>query len=328
MFEFAGRQPNLEVQMPFIRRILAEHPNVEFHIWNFARTKADTEYVNNIEGDRITIRQDFHDHKHRIGWNKVYQHYGRNPEYADATFVKLDDDIVFIETHRFGAFLDATQTHPDAVISANIVNNGACTPLQPELWDQFQHLNVPLLDAHKPNEAAVNAHNFFFNHRAELLNQPVELIPTKDWLSINLIAYNRTVAAEFGRIVGMVPHPHRIAGRQFPAPWGLGDEAATNMFPRIIMKGFTAAHLTFGPQQATTEQCDQWRSNYRKLGAGYLSQPTKKPAGKLPELSPTIHYQQDTYSEDNGELADWAIRSGWRHGENDPTCGRHNDARV
>lgn len=39
LFVFAGRRPNMELQLPFARRILEEHPNTEYHVWNLARER-------------------------------------------------------------------------------------------------------------------------------------------------------------------------------------------------------------------------------------------------------------------------------------------------
>lgn len=323
IFEFAGRRPNMELQLPFIKRILAENPNTECHLWNLARTTADADYITNITSDRITIRHDFYT-QHRAGWNRVYHHYG-SPEYEGSVFVKLDDDIVFLETQRFTTFTKAITANPGTVLSANVINNGACTPLNPELWHQYQQLNIPLLDVHKSNQYGDNSHNHFFHHHHELLDQPIKLVPTKDWLSINAIGYDWTTAQHFARTVGTVPHPQLIAGRRFPSPWGIGDETAGNMRPRIIMDGFTACHLTFGPQHPTTQQLDTWRAEYADIGDDYLASAPAAVLEELPELSPLSWKFRGVQGEgeDNKDVADWAIRSGWHPTDsNDPTVGR------
>ncbi|OTR07280.1 hypothetical protein B9M83_09230, partial [Mycobacteroides abscessus] len=56
LFVFAGRKANMELQVPYIKRILAEHPNVEYHVWNLARDPKDAEYLQTITGERITVR--------------------------------------------------------------------------------------------------------------------------------------------------------------------------------------------------------------------------------------------------------------------------------
>ena len=41
MFCFGGRRANMELQLPFVRRILDEHTDVEYHLWNLARNAED-----------------------------------------------------------------------------------------------------------------------------------------------------------------------------------------------------------------------------------------------------------------------------------------------
>ncbi len=315
----------MELQLPFIRRILAEHPNVECHLWNLTHNDADKAYVTSITGDRITVHHDFFGQPHRFGWGKVYQHYSQ-PEYSGSIFVKLDDDIVFIETPRFGTFISAIAAHPGTVVTANVINNGACTPLHPELWNKFEQLGIPLLDVHKSSVYADHAHNYFFHHHYNLLDQPVRLIPTKDWLSINTVGYDWTVAQQFAHTVGMIPHPPLIAGREFPAPWGVGDEGAMNMLPRIILEGFTTCHLSYGPQECPPEQLDAWRAEYAAIGEDYLASVGPDTPQKLPQLSPLSWKCPGIQppGADHKDSTEWATRSGWQasKGDNDPTVGR------
>src|SRR6202008_4125622 len=104
-------------------------------------------------------------------------------QFKDTLFVKIDDDIVFLETARFGKFVEAIDRHRGGPIVANIINNGACTPVNPGIWKGFQDLNMPLLDVHIGREFPEMAHGYFFDHHDEVLNQPIELVPTEDWLS-------------------------------------------------------------------------------------------------------------------------------------------------
>lgn len=330
IFEFAGRQANLELQLPFIRRILDENPAAEFHLWNMARTKTDADYLRTLADDRISVLEDFHTDKHRLGWNKIYKYYAAKPELKDHLFVKLDDDVVFIQTQRFNGFLEAINTYRDHIISANVINNGACTPIEPGIWEAFNQLigpresldPLPLLDVHKSSPYAQMAHQYFFDHHATLLRQKIELIPTHDWLSINAIGYDWNMACEIAKLAGTVPHPSFIAGRRFPLPWGLGDESICNMFPRIIMRGFLVGHLGFGPQEIPDNQLDQWRAHYAEINHQYLGLPTTRLQQKLPtKLSPASQGTKGIAEPDHG-LADWAIRSGWDAGDNNPAVGR------
>jgi hypothetical protein len=316
MFVFAGRRGNMECQVPLVRRILDENPDVEYHVWNFTCNKADNAYIRELSGERITVYNEFYGSYGSKIWKWVYRHYAQ-PEYQDCLFVKMDDDIVFLQTARFGVFLAAIDAHRGWVVSANIVNNGACAPLELALWEEFQALDVPLLDIHKQNRYAEIAHNYFFEHHQELLAQPIELIPTEDWLSINIIGYDWQVAKEAAVRVGQVPHPSFISGRNFPALWGLGDEGMFNMLPRMIMRGFAAAHLTFGPQSCTGDQQARWQGRYAEIGQRYLDASRYENLSindPLPGLSPVSCAYRGAPRVQGGHVL--------ASGENDPCAGR------
>ena len=96
----------MELQLPYIRRILAENPDVEYHVWNLARDHDDNFYLKTIAGERIRV---FNEHYGVDPWkrfNNVYEHYA-DEAYSDHLFVKLDDDVVFMETDRFAEFVKA-----------------------------------------------------------------------------------------------------------------------------------------------------------------------------------------------------------------------------
>lgn len=253
--------------MPFIRHILDEHPNVTFESWNFTRNPSDFAYIQNLEGDRIRVRNELHgDGLPR--WGDVFRHYSK-PEFRDTVFVKIDDDVAFLETARFGDFVQAVEDNPGTIVSAETINNGASTPLNPDLWAGFKKLDIPLLDAHLSNAYAEMAHEYFFVNWARTIGQRVQTIPTDDWVSINAIGLDHTAITFVGNREG-TESPAHIAGRDWRPGQILGDEGACNMLPRVILKGFLAGHLTFGPQAPDDEQLERWRRWYAEIGQRYL----------------------------------------------------------
>lgn len=271
MFEFAGRRANMELQRPFFERILADRPDVELHVWNLAKDPDDAEYIKDYDEDhpRIIVHNEFYGKDPWTRFNDVYRHYAQ-PKYKACRFVKLDDDVVFLETREFGSFIDAIDQNPQAVMSANVINNGACMHLDPLLFGRFKSLHIPLLDVHKYPQFAEMSHEYFFEHWRELTNQEPRWTPTTDWLSINLIGYDYGMAREFASLLD-TPHPRVVAGRSFRGRDRVGDEGMVNMLPRIVVQGFTAAHLTFGPQERKAP--DMWpglRKRYAEVGREYL----------------------------------------------------------
>lgn len=267
-FMFAGRRGNLEVNLPMIRRILDDHPHVQFHLWNLARVQSDCDYIDAIEDERITVCRLYAGTAGYRHMSKVWQHY-THPRFEKCRFVKIDDDVVFLETERFGSFLEAVRINPEFVVSANTVNNGACTPFNTGLWNGFTDLNIPLLDVHESNAYAEMAHEYFLEHWPDMLEQRVELAQTEDWLSINLIGMHWPMLCNIAEKIG-TRSPRWIAGRLWEPSNRVGDEGAANMFPRAVARGFTVAHLGFGPQKITDEQEADWRGRYAALGKKYL----------------------------------------------------------
>lgn len=290
IFTFGGRRQNLELQLPFIRRILARHPNVEYHLWDLARDEADHEWIQTVRGDRIFVMSDFYG---AGPWwqqfDSVYRHYAHR-RFVSAVFLKLDEDIVFLEDARFAEFMDIVCRNRKHYISANVVNNGACTRLEPGLWKQFELLrpsvpvtytgveqpSIELNQVHRHREFAAMAHKYFFAHWREMTNQPIELIPATDWLSINCIGYDYRNACRFHALLGdRTPRGAYADVNNLPAAikldGNLGDEGIVNLFPRLIMKGFTAAHLYFGPQRdkMNDAQISDLRNHYADIGQKY-----------------------------------------------------------
>lgn len=270
LFMFAGRELNMRINLPQIQRILEENPRVEFHIWNLAREAEDDDYLRRLlHGNRITVFNQFAGPRPLRNIYKVWQHYTQG-RYRDHLFVKVDDDCVFIQTEHFAAFVDAVEAEPDRILSAEVVNNGACTEFMPDLWDRFQDLDIPLLDVHQSNEYAEAAHQHLIANWQGMASRPLALAPVETWLSINFIGMNydmlRLVSARIGR-----RSPEWIADRQWGPSSRVGDEGACNMFPRAVMTGFAVGHLGFGPQKITEEQEAFWRALYADVAREYLA---------------------------------------------------------
>jgi len=274
LFAFLGRRANIELQLPYLERILAENSDVHVDIWNLARTPEDDAYIRALPtSDRMSIRNDFHSSCPWTGFDNVYRWYANQYEYATTLFVKLDDDVLFLQTDRFREFCDIATVNPGAVTSALTINNGASTAREPALRAAFEQLGIPLLDVHESNAYAELAHSYMFEHWRTIIGNPLAAAPTGDWLSINCIAFNHHVMRTIADTVGK-PSPRFIAGRDCRQWPDIGDEGVANTLPRIIVNGFLAAHLSYGPQKMTDEQANLWRKRYGEIAREYLSDNT------------------------------------------------------
>ena len=273
-FVFGGRQPNLEVALPFYQRILDENPDVEFHLWDLARDPQDHEYMRSLPTmDRFLVNSVFYQGNGRAtnGQNKVWRHYTQQG-FQDCIFVKADDDVLFYETDQFASFVEAAQDNPDRVISALTINNGASTRLIPDIWAGFESLDIPLLDVHLSTEYAELSHRWFFQNWQTITDHSPILTPTEDWLSINCIAYTWATGKKISARIGSRA-PRHIAGRDFdPYRSKVGDEGSVNILPRLIHQGFVAGHLNFGPQikQMDAGLLDELRKLYADVARQYL----------------------------------------------------------
>jgi hypothetical protein len=122
IFTFAGRESYLEIQKDFILDIVTENTRVEYHLWNFSRNESDNLYLQRLSQimPRTKIFDQFYEgsnsvdvctkrigelcgcKKCRVGkYSEPYKYYSSRDEYRETLFVKLDDDIVFLESANF-----------------------------------------------------------------------------------------------------------------------------------------------------------------------------------------------------------------------------------
>lgn len=292
-FVFAGREANMEVQRPYINRLLETYPRAEYHVWNLTRNDEDDRYVRGLDdGGQVRVFNHLHDGKNdwpgpcrkklpRPRWcgcpecrpgqfEEVYDFYVRSPELSGegTVFVKLDDDIVFIETDRFGEVLDVLDRHPEAVVSANVVNNVVSAMHDPRFRlvaaRRFGPTNQrEWFDLHADADFARFSHDWFLDAGVSPRTWPATVtraIPGER-ISINTIAFTY---ATLQRINAVIQHPRSRR---------LGDEGAIvhNFLPRITTT-FRTAHLYFGPQRVnmTEAELDDYRARYAALAQEYL----------------------------------------------------------
>lgn len=309
-FVFAGREANMELQWPYIERLLEMYPNMEYHVWDLTRNVEDHNYLDG-RFSNIHPRVKVFDHLWQgpnenevclkrqrrprscacwecrpAPFEEVYAWYanasirfieqgdavaadqGVSP-YADVTFVKLDDDIVFIETERFDEILALLAERPNAVVSANVVNNVVSAKhdedLRPIVEKTYRpHTFKAWFDLHADVNFGLLSHKWFLGHYRELLDpdRPVEIdrcLPGEK-PSINFIAMTYPTLCRVNRTV---------------QEWHtrLGDEGAINHnFLPWITLSFRVAHLYFGPQRVGMDkEIDGLRQDYATLSKEYLS---------------------------------------------------------
>lgn len=133
--------------------LLNSSRDIEYHLWNFSRNDADNAYLQRLadSSPRIKIFNQFYEGsnpvnvcskrvglicgctKCRVGkWSEPYKYYASNKDYENDVFVKIDDDVVFIDTKRFDGFASRVRSSKN-ILSANVFNNGMCASIDPVL---------------------------------------------------------------------------------------------------------------------------------------------------------------------------------------------------
>jgi hypothetical protein len=127
----AGREPVLSIQVKYIQKLLDLDIVHEYHIWNFAWTPSDSNYVDSLSNlhPKIKIKQ-----SPFVGGERgndvaskqfayMFYDFYKYDEYKDYVFIKIDDDIVFIDTNSFEKFIDFRLNSTAFLCSANVINN-------------------------------------------------------------------------------------------------------------------------------------------------------------------------------------------------------------
>lgn len=295
LFIFAGRRANMEVQKPYLDRILTDYPDAELDLWDLTRTPEDQEYLKTLHGahgGRVSVLGHLHSGHpvrclypngaqrprgwrrcecmtHKPPYEKPYLWYAQNQaSFETATFIKMDDDVLFLETDRLDALIAPLREHPNRVISANVANNAVCAKYEPGLVKRLDALSEPR-DArydkqwwalHCEAGFARQSHDWFLDERP-FSDGPVRYVRTRpgEAISINCIAFT-------------YPTMVRLA-RSFERNSRLGDEGTVDTMLPWIARDFHAAHLTFGPQEEgmTPTELNDLRKRYTQLSEDYLS---------------------------------------------------------
>lgn len=295
LFMFAGRRANMEVQQPYLDTLLRAHPTAELHLWDLTRDPADQRYLRGLEGahdGRVRVMGDLHpghpidclypngypDGKRPRGWRvckcmkhkppyeKPYRYYANRDEYHNAVFVKIDDDVLFLETDTFSHLIGPLVSHPNRIMSANVINNSVCAKYADDAFrfqDKFGVGDPALVEndrawwgLHEDPEFASFSHAEFLNRFERGWRPSYVRTRPGEAVSINCIAMtHRTLC----RVAGMMNNR-------------LGDEGAVDRMLPWIVKSFRVAHLAFGPQEQAMSPIllGAIRESYTQLRKEYL----------------------------------------------------------
>lgn len=291
LFCFAGRQSYLELQLPYIIKLLEQYPNIEYHLWNFSRNENDHLYLQTLKEkhDRIILFNEFYEGENRnlicqkrvgvicnctkcrVGkWTEPYKYYS-NPLFADVLFVKMDDDIIFIDTNRFTIFiqsiLENCGDNSNIIMTANVINNGVCAFYDSEIKkntieNRIIHPSASINDFWYlcTNKSFFQmSHNFFLQNREMILSAPIttpitKMAVSKTRFSINTIGFTYNTVKKIAQLLGK--------------EIGMNDEGIiSHHFSFMIVAQFITVHFHFSDQrvQLTTEEENHYLHQYKQI---------------------------------------------------------------
>jgi len=150
----------------------------EYHIWDFAWSQEDSDYISTLPliHPKIKIKKSPYTGAKRSGQTASKQFayflhdFYKFEEYKNYIFIKLDDDLCFIDTKNFVKFVDGRKKSSAFLYSANIINND-CTRK-----DNFDKYNTEFLSDY---EAILEKNNTKEN----------EIFSNEKRLSINFVSF-------------------------------------------------------------------------------------------------------------------------------------------
>ena len=117
---FAGRKIFMEVLFPYIKKY-SKYLD-EYHIYAATNNPEDLDYIDKFASENSFVKV-FRAEKGRDPvylWNECY----KNSQDSDAIYIKIDDDIVFIDESLFTEFVEFRKENPQyPIIYPLIVNN-------------------------------------------------------------------------------------------------------------------------------------------------------------------------------------------------------------
>lgn len=273
-FTFTGRTQFMKLLVPYLLRE-REASGLAKHIW-FLHTnnQADIDFAVQTTKDHpgffevldTGIRPNYHTHL----YHTAYKHFTQPGQ----IYVKLDDDICFIEKGALGRLAKFKQDNPEYFLAlANTVNNGICAHLHqkfgalraPDVFWWKQDNNTDIINTSPTGEASMcRIHQSFFeNWESQQLDlykfYKWVLWPKAFWFSINMFA----VTGDDLKMLG-----HRL-DHCTQSDERFLTEVATEMLNKVncIYGDALVAHYSFRIQNRIIDRHPELLARYGKICA-------------------------------------------------------------
>ena len=156
----------------------------EYRIWLNTKNETDISWLKSIKNNKVTI-----DSRKGVDDIKTICQYFDNCIDHDTIYIRLDDDIVYLEKFFFQKLIDFRINNPDFLfVSANIVNNYHCFHIQKKL----KIINF-LDDIGGDPKQAEKLHNYFidliYKNKIETMFFDKEVANKYEQININAICW-------------------------------------------------------------------------------------------------------------------------------------------
>ena len=275
----------MDLQAAYLAEILRSLPAAELHIWNFSRNDHDNEYLQALPKKlpRTRVFNEFYAGRNEItnctksvgvicrctkcrvgNWSEPYKYYADQDGDEKTIYIKIDDDIVYIDTSRFHFFIEAIEANPKNIISANVMNNGICAILDDEVRNFVLHHKLASkedLESWWFLCTKVDyfrfAHLHFLEKKNQLLREGLELVSIpRSRFSINTLGFNHEIMKHIANQLGFEASIH-------------DENIISNSCDILILKGFITSHFHFSDQRSAINEAeeDYFLEKYRLLSA-------------------------------------------------------------
>ena len=205
---FAGRKNRLELQEKYWHTLKKKDLITEVHLWDFTYRNPDKKeaelsrqwiYSKSKEFSFIQVMSN-----PGFLWSTYYKHYA-NYEKNNSIIIKVDDDIIWINSSEFRCFVKFVQESEHVfLVSANVVNNEVIAFFQQKLGCFPNTLrNFTYNKGGEMGKLANSAdigyqfHKYFISHKSNFYQKAI--IQFTERLNINFIAFQSENAKEINR---------------------------------------------------------------------------------------------------------------------------------
>ena len=271
---FAGREDRMSILMDYLRKAIDKNYIEEIHIWDHCRAESDREWIKTLQNERVIVRP-------AVDFFSVYEYY----IHSDDLFMKLDDDIVYINVEKIPEIFDFLQNKTDEhvmFVSPICMNNPV----------HYNLTNVPSLLGHTCDTVIDTMGDINYLHSMHTL------FCTK-FEKVKSLYETVLINTPFRNTLRTPKNGNNIVGHSIGCVWGIEyqgyipintiffkknfctyitenmtnkyDDETTVNFPRLDSKKYMnliypvifGSHLTFGGQ--ISDKFPEWLDMYKNL---------------------------------------------------------------